>query len=1110
MSSALSTVTAKPTSMEQVHHQWVVEEEEEEEELQDAALEGRESLQHRKERIIVTAAAPSFSSAPTENGVYSTSEEEEPLLQEEAPHAHKEEQKESPTQKEEQVEETSNVVENDKHFNDDSATLGLGIVAEFVGNAMDKESLKSATITVAASQNKNSVYFDKQQGMWKCHHCTWTKQYDSTWNVPLENLNGMNRHMWQFGIEMVVCGMLVGNNADGARFVLPKSFEEPEFDTRVENSDIQSNPCNVVNNQCVKAIDNKVHSPLHNSSEIQATKVENFGDVSSAKAYPNLTEEIDQQLKEFDVEAVLAKQETHDFPCIFTYLQCLCTNQLCVLKDLVTLAGNGIKLFPSFGGTHEPETSQNPLVTPASNMGSPSRVAASNANWFFSLFTSNKGKKTSGQGDASIENSTTGSTEQHHSSSFTDELTFPGIVNPESLLANAAISKDVKPKSDIKPGHGGVDSLIPSKVKSVKIESWIENGNRSSMVLQDQNDLSSTQSSESSSYVMNGLQKVGREQLLTENVRTDVGEKKHALVDMIKTGSPNGSMGFWDRAICLISSTILARPSAKLTNKLRVTDRYIVIDYKSSMNFSDDNVADIPKRESVPLATDPTTGINFNAGKPAKDDILKPCEGSPIFEESQQQPADKKPEIAPDSHPSLMEEARSPAQSFGSAVVADDGARDKQSSGVNATVPSDQEFKEVQKDIEEEINPYVSKEKKACVFMRNLTGSLSTPANFCVVVLPKLLPRVSWLLISIADIPKRESLPLATDATTEIDFNAAKPAKDAIPKPYEGPPISEKSQQHVDKEPKIAPDNYSSLMEEARSPAQSFGSAVAADDVVSDKQSPEVNAKIPLDQELKEVQKDIEEEINPSVTKEKKETVKSSTSQTADNVPVEGAIVTEAQTQIDIGEQPRAEIGENHDWQILKSIVYGGLIESITSLGIVSSAAAAGATPLNIIALGLANLIGGLFVIGHNLSELKNEQEDQYQELLGRKENFLLHAVVAVLSFLIFGSVPLVVYGLLISKQYYAEVKIAVVAVASIVCIILLAIGKVYTSRTSKSYIKTVLKYVTMALAASGLSYIAGNLFKELLDKFSRSESSYVLVMPLSSTRKMKPAWMSY
>ncbi|XP_059660145.1 membrane protein of ER body 1-like isoform X2 [Cornus florida] len=53
---------------------------------------------------------------------------------------------------------------------------------------------------------------------------------------------------------------------------------------------------------------------------------------------------------------------------------------------------------------------------------------------------------------------------------------------------------------------------------------------------------------------------------------------------------------------------------------------------------------------------------------------------------------------------------------------------------------------------------------------------------------------------------------------------------------------------------------------------------------------------------------------------------------------------------------------------ILKSIVYGGLVESIASLSVVSSAAAADATTLNIVALGLANLIGGLFIIGHNVS----------------------------------------------------------------------------------------------------------------------------------------------
>jgi len=72
----------------------------------------------------------------------------------------------------------------------------------------------------------------------------------------------------------------------------------------------------------------------------------------------------------------------------------------CVLKYLVTLAGNGIKLFPSFGGTREPETSQKPLVTPSSNVEDPSIVvAASNANWFFNLFTSIKGRKDSAQGN---------------------------------------------------------------------------------------------------------------------------------------------------------------------------------------------------------------------------------------------------------------------------------------------------------------------------------------------------------------------------------------------------------------------------------------------------------------------------------------------------------------------------------------------------------------------------------------------------------------------------------------------------------------------------------------------------------------------------------------
>ena len=47
--------------------------------------------------------------------------------------------------------------------------------------------------------------------------------------------------------------------------------------------------------------------------------------------------------------------------------------------------------------------------------------------------------------------------------------------------------------------------------------------------------------------------------------------------------------------------------------------------------------------------------------------------------------------------------------------------------------------------------------------------------------------------------------------------------------------------------------------------------------------------------------------------------------------------------QTNASERKGAGVGESWQWEILKSIVYGGLIESITSLGVVSSAAGAGA-----------------------------------------------------------------------------------------------------------------------------------------------------------------------
>lgn len=145
--------------MEHVHYHLVMkEEEQQQQQLQDnAALKGRQSLQHGKvHSSIVTAVPPSFLSL-----------EKQPLLQKEELFHTQKEQKEQPTQK---VEETSNVVaENDNNLNGESETAGLGSIDEFVENAVNGEAKRSATINVDASQNKNSVYFDKQQGIILLH-----------------------------------------------------------------------------------------------------------------------------------------------------------------------------------------------------------------------------------------------------------------------------------------------------------------------------------------------------------------------------------------------------------------------------------------------------------------------------------------------------------------------------------------------------------------------------------------------------------------------------------------------------------------------------------------------------------------------------------------------------------------------------------------------------------------------------------------------------------------------------------------------------------------------------------------------------------------------------
>ncbi|TYI52842.1 hypothetical protein E1A91_D12G277100v1 [Gossypium mustelinum] len=211
------------------------------------------------------------------------------------------------------------------------------------------------------------------------------------------------------------------------------------------------------------------------------------------------------------------------------------------------------------------------------------------------------------------------------------------------------------------------------------------------------------------------------------------------------------------------------------------------------------------------------------------------------------------------------------------------------------------------------------------------------------------------------------------------------------------------------------------------------------------------------------------------------------------------------------------DAGEVREWEILKSIVYGGLIESITSLGVVSSAAGAGAGTLNVLALGVANLIGGLIIICHNLRELKNDQprasdveEDRYQVLLGRRQNFKLHAFVAILSFLIFGLVPPVVYGFSFRNSDDKDFKLAAMAGASLICIILLALGKGHVRKPNRAYFPTVFYYLSLGITASGISYVVGQLLKKLAEQLGLFDSSSTASMPFLETIPMEMGRASY
>lgn len=148
---------------------------------------------------------------------------------------------------------------------------------------------------------------------------------------------------------------------------------------------------------------------------------------------------------------------------------------------------------------------------------------------------------------------------------------------------------------------------------------------------------------------------------------------------------------------------------------------------------------------------------------------------------------------------------------------------------------------------------------------------------------------------------------------------------------------------------------------------------------------------------------------------------------------------------------------------------------------------------------------------GESTSQISKEM-DRYYRHLGERENFKLHATLVVLSFLLFGLVAPVTYGFSFFKSDDKDLKLVAVAAASLLCISLLATVKAYIKEASDfmGYFKTILYYLIAGFMASGISYVAGELIKKLLEKLGLFESSAASTLSLPGIAMAKPGWESY
>lgn len=117
--------------------------------------------------------------------------------------------------------------------------------------------------------------------------------------------------------------------------------------------------------------------------------------------------------------------------------------------------------------------------------------------------------------------------------------------------------------------------------------------------------------------------------------------------------------------------------------------------------------------------------------------------------------------------------------------------------------------------------------------------------------------------------------------------------------------------------------------------------------------------------------------------------------------------------------------------------------------------------------------------------EPEDREAERYEDVFGDRKNYGLHFTVAILSFVLFGLVPPLVYGFTFCKPEDKILKIPTVTIVTVFCTGLLGVGKAYIQKATNcvEYVNIIGKCIVDAIGTSVLTTLGGDLIEKYFEQ---------------------------